>query len=288
MKSNFMHQISRLCIGGANLGQLYGQINPAQQQEGLLLDLWNFGVRKIDISNGYPNSEEIVLRSGLPWQVQYKIGLPTQGDLSMQSIKTLIAGKISKFQSTNQIRILIHNTDIVINSFSINIFSELSNYVKSLGVQEFGISTYSRNEFDLVSKEVECEIVQFPLNIFDNRFFTDSTNIITSRTIYQARSIFLQGLLLRKHRTDHNLENLPEVLKWRNFTKRKGVKALECCLAQVLNNPLINEIVVGFDSSKHVDQLMAAMHIVESIDQDFSEFKSNNINLIDPRKWVSK
>ena len=69
-------QLHKFIIGGANLGQAYGLINKKKQKNGLLKNLWNLGFRKIDLSNGYHGSEQIVLESDLPWTVQYKIVLP--------------------------------------------------------------------------------------------------------------------------------------------------------------------------------------------------------------------
>jgi len=279
-------QLHKFVIGGANLGQPYGLINKRKQKNGLLKNLWNLGFRKIDLSNGYHGCEQIVLESNLPWTVQYKIALPEVSMYSYKVIRELIKVKINKFKMTSDFRLVIHNTDFVLQHYPRKIFLDIKDMAIQLGVSQFGISTYSRQEFNLVNSEANCSVVQFPYNILDNRFFDFEKTVKPSGVVYQARSIFLQGLLLKDIGLENWLINFPEIVNWRHFLQNTGRNALECCLLKVANNPLIDEIVVGFDNEQNITDLLKALQSIGSKHEDFYQLSCTNLNLIDPRRWA--
>lgn len=281
-----LSQLNKFIIGGANLGQAYGLINKKKQKNGLLKYLWSIGFRKIDLSNAYHGSEKIVLDSNLPWTVQYKIVLPEVHVYTHKVIEEFIRVKVDRLKMTKNFSLLIHNTDYVLRNYSKEIFFEIKEMAIQLGVNRFGISTYTRREFDLVDSKVNCDVVQFPYNIFDNRFLDFEKTVKPSGIVYQARSIFLQGLLLKDIGLENWLSKFPEIVNWRNFLKNHGRNALECCLLKVVNNPLIDEIVVGFDSEQNVTDLINVLQLIGSKHEDFYQLSSTNLDLIDPRKWA--
>ena len=279
-------QLHKFIIGGANLGQAYGLINKKKQKNGLLKNLWNLGFRKIDLSNGYHGSEQIVLESDLPWTVQYKIVLPEVRVYTHKVIKEFIKVKIDQLKMTNDFSLVIHNTDYVLQNYPKEIFLDIKEMAIQLGVSRFGISTYTWQEFNLVNSKANCDVVQFPYNILDNRFFDFEKTVKPSGIVYQARSIFLQGLLLKDIGLENWLRNFPEIVNWRNFLKNSGRNALECCLLKVVNNPLIDEIVVGFDNEQNITDLINALQSIGSKHEDFYQLSCTNLDLIDPRKWA--
>jgi aryl-alcohol dehydrogenase-like predicted oxidoreductase len=286
MSENFGSHLHKFLIGGANLGQRYGLINKKKQKNGLLKDLWNIGFRKIDLSDGYHGSEQIVIESDLPWTVQYKIVIPEIRAYTHKDMKEYLKVKINKLKMTDNFSLVIHNTDYAEQAYPKEIFRDLKEMAIQLGVNRFGISTYTKEEFNLVNSRVKCDVVQFPHNVLDNRFLDFGKTIKPSGIVYQARSIFLQGLLLKDIGLENWLKNFPEMVNWRDYLKVSGRSALECCLLKVVNNPLIDEIVVGFDNKQNIQDLINALQSLGSKHEDFYQLSCTNLDLIDPRKWT--
>ena len=74
------------------------------------------------------------------------------------------------------------------------------NLLKKLNItKNTGISLYSPEKLNYIQKDYKINIVQAPINIFDRRFLSPSVIKIlkTNKLALQARSIFLQGMLLK-------------------------------------------------------------------------------------------
>ena len=67
------------------------------------------------------------------------------------------------------------------------------------------------------------------------------------------------------------------------FFKANNSNAVKECLRFVFNIDQIDKIVVGVDDSKHLKDLFS--RISRGNLHDFSKLESNNLKLIDPRKW---
>ena len=94
--------------------------------------------------------------------------------------------------------LMFHNTEIIKDKKKI---TNLINYVKEkLKIRKIGISVYSPNEVRRVMKFFKPDIIQFPINIFDQSFLEKNFLFHLSKKGIElhARSIFLQGLLLQE------------------------------------------------------------------------------------------
>lgn len=286
MTEIFGSHLQKIFIGGANIGQSYGLINNKKQKKGLLQDLWNTGFRKIDLSNGYHGSEQIVTETDLPWTVQYKIVLPEIRAYAHKEMNEYLKKKINRLKMTDNFRLVIHNTDYALQAYPIEIFRDLKEMAIQFGVKQFGISTYTRKDFDLVNSKVKCDVVQFPHNVLDNRFLDFGKTIKPLGITYQARSIFLQGLLLKDKGLENWIKKFPEIVNWRNYLKISDRNALECCLLKVVNNPIIDEIVIGFDNKQNVQDFISTLQSLGSNHEEFYQLDCANLELIDPRRWT--
>ena len=75
---------------------------------------------------------------------------------------------------------------------------------KNKVIKKIGISVYNKNELNEILKVFTPEIIQFPLNVF-NQSFNDKKYLQSLKhkgIELHARSIFLQGLLLKNKVTE--------------------------------------------------------------------------------------
>ena len=128
--------------------------------------------------------------------------------MMLESISRL---KINRLDS-----VLLHRPEDLIGSRGRNIKNALLK-LKSEGlVDKIGISIYSPSILDNISCIKDLDIVQSPLNVFDQRIIDSGwlPKFKDLNIIFHARSIFLQGLLLS------NQNNIPIYFdKWKNKFK---------------------------------------------------------------------
>ena len=123
-------------------------------------------------------------------------------------------------------------------------------------IKKSGISAYKSDEIRALSTRYSFDTVQAPLNIFDQDLIKTNTAsyLKKEQIVIQARSIFLQGLLLI------NKSELPEYfLDWGKVFEdyevwllKKNITSLEACVNYVYFQENIDKVIIGV---MNVDQL---------------------------------
>ena len=136
-----------------------------------------------------------------------------------------------------------------------------------------------------IIKIFKPDMVQFPLNIFDQRIIDEgwldyfSKNNIET----QARSIFLQGLLLIKPK------DLPKQFRmWKKnflnfhlYCKKNKLTPHEVSL-NFIRKYKVNKTIIGIENTNQLKMLINCK--IKSISNP-RYLKINDPNLIDPRLW---
>ena len=132
----------------------------------------------------------------------------------------------------------------------------------------------------IISK-LNVDVVQLPYNLVDRRIENFRNIISKSRIEIYARSIFLQGSLLKKVKEIKNLATIYE--KVRKFTKKNNQSNLELSLNFVLNNDLVDKIIVGVRNSQEIDKLINYKFVRKKIKIKFTKNEKNFA--YNPSKW---
>ena len=138
------------------------------------------------------------------------------------------------------------------------LFIKSSNILKKGFINKIGISVYNRYELDNVLKIFTPDIIQFPLNVFDQSF--NDKNYLKSlkqKIELHARSIFLQGILLtniNNHKYFHKWKNY--FSEWESFLMLNKMSKLNGCLRFVLQNKLIDKVVIGLGQKSHLSSFV--------------------------------
>ena len=122
-------------------------------------------------------------------------------------------------------------------------------------IEEFGISIYRPNDIIGASKDIYVDVYQVPMNLLDRNFVKSGFNDNANRNgiAIQARSIFLQGLLVK------NIDELGNFFgKWINIFKHldekaseKNMSRKELALLYILNQD-IESFVIGVETSSQL------------------------------------
>ena len=99
----------------------------------------------------------------------------------------------------------------------------------------------------------------------------------------QVRSIFLQGLLLGPS-ADTPFSRHPDVRAFHGLCGEHAVTPLAACLSFTRSLPWAGPVVVGVTSAAELAQIAAEWN-AEPIDVDWAEFASEDVDLVDPRRW---
>ena len=157
-------------------------------------------------------------------------------------------------------------------------------------VNKIGVSIYLPEDLKGIDRDF-MDVVQIPLSLYNQEFLNNSIleNLKKLRCEIQARSIFLQGLLitpskdwpkginskLKKHH--YNLEKL---------LIKKNISFLDLALKFVVSIKELDLIIVGISSASDLEEILASYKKNISISyKDLVSWKYNEIRHLDPRFW---
>ena len=277
-----------LTIGSVQFGLKYGfskkKISSLQIKEIFKIISKN-KIKHFDTSFNYGNSEKVIGNFKFEKKIITKISLPKKKVNNIEewynyslnrSLKNL---KVKKLYG-----LLIHNTSDIYN-YKKKLLSLIKESKKKKIVEKIGISVYEKKEVDRILKFWTPDIIQFPLNVFNQKFLSNNYLKMLKKLKVEtyARSCFLQGILLHKKLIRGNKKSKKIFKNFLHWTQKNKVTQLRACLHFVKQIEYIDSIVVGFDNSSHLHK------IIKSFNKKTSKipfrFMIKEKKLIDPRYW---
>lgn len=284
--------IKKIIIGSANFNQIYGlkknRINKSEIKILIKLAKKN-GINKIDTSPSYKNSEKLIgTLKHKNLQITTKIPkIPKK--ISTKQVKIWVSKMIINSLKNLKVKrincILIQNSDVLLSKKGLFIYDTLKKFKNDKKISKIGISIYDFKNLNTILNKFKIDLVQVPLNIFDQRLIkTGWINKFRKKNIeVQVRSIFLQGLLfLRSHQ-------LPKRFKQYNFIWKKWEKwqienkstPLQGCLSLVKKYPQIKGIVIGFNNSEQLKNILKIKNFISKT----PSITIKNQNIFNRIKW---
>ena len=195
----------------------------------------------------------------------------------------LFLNNIDKFET-----IFVHNFD-KIKKYNLNELFKFMLLLKKLKItKHIGISIYDPNKLLLLKKSYKVDIIQAPISVVDRRFLSKKIiNILKkNRLSLQARSIFLQGVLINKLKRKSTLKfkNKKIFTNFDNWCGEKKVENLRACINFIKDQKNINSIVIGIEN---LSQLIKILYYFKSKSKNIypKNIFSNDLDIIDARKW---
>lgn len=186
--------------------------------------------------------------------------------------------------------ILVHHAEDLLKPGGDRLFERLQTWQDKGRVDKIGVSVYERAELEAIFERYPLNLVQLPLNVFDQRLHGEGVLAELSRRGVEihVRSVFLQGLLLM----DEAL--LPAYFApWRDHLRRfhdacreMGATPLAACLAFVRRLGGVTGIVTGVVSVAQLQQCLDAWQ--QDVLLDWSAFAVRDPGLVDPRRWPAR
>ena len=277
----------KLALGTAQFGLDYGVTNQDGQvtieEVESILDFAKInGIDTLDTASRYGNSEQVLGDAGVDG---YQIVTKT---VSLKSdVNGVIKGFYQSLENLNQKAVdglLIHDINEVNDKKFNRLFERLDELKQQGLVNKIGFSTYAPEQVDFLLENFDFDIIQLPINVFDNRLIQGGQlKALKDRNIeVHARSVFLQGVLL-------NFDSLSGYFSiWKEqfdtyqaMVSDRGLSLLEYALNFVLNIKEIDKVLVGVNREDQLKEIVQSVHS----QKDISAYPINDINLLNPSLW---
>ena len=275
-----------LVLGTAQWGNPYGVTN----SQGRLTDealaeiiavAKGAGIGAIDTAGMYGDAEARLA----PWAADFSITTKVRG-ADPQTIPAQLKASLAALGKGSVANCLIHDWAQLTESQAKASAEQLEDMQEIGLVQQIGVSAYDETDLNRAASIFgQLEIAQVPINVLDQRLINSDTlqTLATHGTRIQARSVFLQGLLAA--RSDTQLGQHPEVIKFHDWCESNGEQPIEVALSFIKTTAPITEVVVGVTTGAELNDLAQAWATCKQ-GLDIDGLTSGDIGLLDPRTWA--
>lgn len=280
----------RLALGTVQFGLPYGAFNQAGQvspgEVGAILALAaESGIEMIDTAHAYGNAEE-ALGAALKPDTGFRI--VTKTAVKSAAVAADFRESLRRLKRDRVYGLLVHHASELLGEGGQQLWAALESLRADGLVTKIGSSVYCGDEIDALLSRFPLELVQLPINVFDQRLIQGGQlQRLKSRGIeIHARSAFLQGLLLSPlSRLPPNLERARRPLEtYFHALEQAGLSRKAAALQFLKLQPQIDELVLGVESRAQLEENFAAFH--EPLPAfDFSPFALSDERILNPALW---
>jgi aryl-alcohol dehydrogenase-like predicted oxidoreductase len=284
---------SKLLLGGASFGNQYGVSNKTQIPESevhpILSKAFSSGFIGIDTAPNYGKSENTLGTFDLSSkEVFTKISIETLTSGVSAGIAS-VRGSLNRLKIPSLTGLTFHSSDAFLSNpkTSKQLVKEL---LELKMISTWGVSVYEPEELPKVLEVDTPNYIQAPVNILDRRFLDVGISelLMTAGISLQARSIFLQGLLLMPadQQPAYFTEWYALFESCRRVAHEQEVSMLSLALNFVNEHRAVDKLVVGVNSLDHVGEIYLSLN-TPVIQLDPSQISAvSDLRLIDPRRWT--
>ncbi len=237
-------EVDRLILGTVQFGLPYGVSHRGgavarDEVERILTAAHSAGVRTLDTAAAYGESERVIgsVAAALPFEIVTKtlpLGASEPDPDDLAAIDSAFRASLDKLGRQRVAALLVHDVRNLDGQGGAALWAQLERYRRDGLAGKIGVSVYDAAEAEALAARFPIEIVQLPLNVFDQRSTLSGVleRLAAGGIIVHARSPLLQGLLLMLP------DELPPALQharpavefWRSACAAAGVTPLAAAL----------------------------------------------------------
>ena len=253
------------------------------------------GIKVLDTAAQYGESELALGQATTP-SSPFQIVTKTPNFKSVSSISTdevtylknTFQNSLKFLNKPSVYGLLVHHCEDVLKPGG-HLLIDALNALKKLGlVKKIGVSVYHPEEALFVAETWDIDLIQCPMNIFDQRFLEQGClEFLKKKGIeIHTRSTFLQGLLLMDFDKMPDYFNLfkAHLHKFKMCLEQQRISALEAALGFSTGVPWVDTVLCGVVSQNQLSDIILGSSI--QLDNNiFKEFALNDLNILDPSRW---
>jgi aryl-alcohol dehydrogenase-like predicted oxidoreductase len=284
----------RFVLGTVQFGLDYGvsnetgRVGPADVKS-ILHYAAASGIDTLDTAIAYGDSESTLGQAGVGnWKVITKLPVIPDGCVDVVGwVEAQTLGALNRLGLSQLHGVLLHRPEQLLGEDGKFMIKALQ-HIKAQGMtQKVGVSVYGPEELDSLKGVMQFDLVQAPMNILDRRLVDSgwAKRLKEQGVEIHVRSAFLQGLLLMEP-----TERPEKFSRWRSiwseWSRWLGVTALtplQACLGYALGVQEAEKVVVGVNSVKQLQEVIAASQLPISSLPNWPQVI--DADLIDPRHW---
>ena len=291
---------ARLGLGTAQFGTEYGVSNtngkPSLHEVQAILDLAaHHGVKIIDTAPAYGTSEEVLgkcLADDHPFKIVTKtrpLGNSAVRESHARGLAETFHESLKRLRQKSVYGFLVHHADDLLCEGGEQTFEAMLSLQNQGLVQRIGVSVYTKSQIDQVLRRFAIDLIQVPLNVFDQRLVRSGHLAILKRRGIEVhvRSVFLQGLLLMPPESLNSYfeHARPRFREYARFLKEKGLTRLEGSLSFVAGLPEVDAMIVGITSAAEMRQVLEAVTARRLVSAEFARIACDDEKVINPSRW---
>ena len=283
--------VPKVIFGTANCGcHSYGVLSRGVISDSDISAMFDLarasGILKLDCAEAYGANERIKRYLSCDNEIDYKINFKRLVGIADRLAIREVKSWLSSFPAGSIRSIMIHDYEALNISERHIALQRLREWAPNFGAQEVGVSIYDPALICRDQNIRDVDVVQVPSSLLDQRLKgVLETGCAESIKRIVIRSIFLQGLLLdpislKIRFKARGLELDAELVDSQLLSFKLAVewaKSLMLLRANV-------EVVAGFQNDAQLRDFCNQI-CCKSPDIDFSRFRADELNIIDPRRW---
>ncbi len=290
----------QLGLGSVQFGLDYGIANaagrtPPGEVTAILRLASEHGIRVLDTATSYGDSEAVlgrVLPPDQPFRIVSKtryFRLPAIAEDDATTLQADFRASLERLGVERLYGLLLHHCDDLFVPGGERLLAAMAALKDSGLVEKIGVTVYERRQIETVLTGFAIDLVQLPINVFDQRLTADDllASIKRAGVEIHARSAFLQGLLLMSPEEipDYFEPIRPLMHDYRAAIAASGMTAVQAALAFVRRNQALDHALVGVTSRAELAEVVAAFEGPAFADFDFSPFAVDDARMVDPSQW---
>lgn len=264
-----------------------GQVSLAQVANILAL-AQRSNVQFLDTAYLYGEAEQVLGQFDLSgFRVVSKLPELTSATHARDCLETSLSRlKLSQLDS-----LLLHRPAQLFGDFGDALYQQLLEFKAQGLVKRIGVSVYTPDELSQLLEQFALDLVQLPLNLFDQRFWQQGLlEMCQHRGIaVHLRSVFLQGLLLMPTRPAWCAQFQPAFDKLEHARSAVNLTPLETCLGIVHQLPAVESAIVGCTDATELEQILSAFatsaKATNALAINYQDLAQTDDNLISPMRW---
>lgn len=285
---------NRLALGTAQFGLPYGIASHAGQvSRGAAAEILTYaramGLDTLDTAIAYGESEQRLGEIGVGgWRVVSKLPPVPDGCADVaEYVHSSTANSLARLKLPRLRGMLLHRSHQLLGARGEALYRALLALKEEGKVEKIGVSIYSTDELDALWPHFRFDLIQAPFSILDRRLITTGwlAKLQQAGVEVHARSVFLQGLLLRQadDRPAFFSRWQPLWNQWHAWLRDHSLTPLQACLGFALNQREIDRVVIGVKSLGQFKEILASSDVSGLVPPD--AVMSDDLSLINPSLW---
>lgn len=287
---------TRIGLGTVQWGVDYGVANregrtPRAEVARILAAGRTAGLRVLDTAALYGDAESVLGEQDLTGlQVVTKTPRYAHAPITAadaDDLKATLERSLTRLRLPSVHGLLAHHADDLLAPGGERLIDALLSLREAGKVERVGVSVYDGTQIAAVLERFTPDLVQLPLNVFDQRLIADGSlaRLAALGVDIHVRSVFLQGLLLMPP------DSVPAwfdpwrdaLCAWHATCAARQVLPQQAALAFVCDLPEVSCCLIGVQSCTQLEQSLDGLDAAPAL--DVAPFACSDPALLNPVNW---